>query len=147
MARCGRESSIYEGGHRVPTIVSWPGKIRPGETEQTAHSTDWFPTFANLANVSIEYIQPDGVDLLPLLTQRQPLPERNLFWRKNDAWAVRSGPWKLTFERNQLGLYNLESDIGETVDLANSMPEKVNALRSAWEKWAEGVNRSAEQFQ
>ncbi|MDA7640268.1 sulfatase [Opitutaceae bacterium] len=142
-----QKSSIYEGGHRVPTIVSWPGKIRPGETEQTAHSTDWFPTFANLAHVSMEELQPDGVDLLPLLTQRTPLPERNLFWRKSDAWAVRSGPWKLTFERSQLGLYHLENDLGETVDLANSMPEKVKALRSTWEKWAENVNRSAEQYQ
>ncbi len=142
-----QKGSLYEGGHRVPTIAYWPGQIRPGVTNETAHSTDWFPTFTQFANVSTKNLPFDGVDLVSLLTENKPLPERTLFWRKNDAWAVRSGPWKLTFERNQLGLYNLDKDIAETTDLSDSLPERVEALRNAWNVWAADVNRSAERFQ
>lgn len=142
-----QKGSIYEGGHRVPTIVNWPGRIRPGMTSETGHSIDWFPTFAQLAGATTENLSLDGIDLSPLLFDGSPLPKRKLFWRKNDAWAIREGPWKLCFERNQMGLYHLDNDIGETVDLSDSMPERVAALRRAWIEWEASVNESAMRFQ
>lgn len=142
-----QKGSIYEGGHRVPTIAFWSGRIRPGTTNETAHSIDWLPTFASITGVSIENLRFDGFDLTSLLTKGEALPERMLYWRKSDAWAVRKGPWKLTYERDQLGLYHLDSDIGETVDLSHSMPERVDNLREAWKEWSRDVNRSAERFQ
>jgi arylsulfatase A-like enzyme len=143
----GQKTELYEGGHRVPTIVSWLGKIRPGVTHATGHSTDWFPTFARLAGTPIQDMQLDGTDLLPLLTEGKPLPARTLYWRMG-ARAVRRGPWKLVFpEEGQPELYDLDHDIGESTNLAQRMPERVQALTDAWTKWETDVNQSALGYQ
>ena len=131
----GQKTQVYEDGHRVPTIVSWPGRIKPGVTNQTSISMDWFPTFAGLAGVSMPHMQLDGVDLSPLLFDGKSLSDRNLFWRIRGNWAVRSGPWKLTYANGESVLYNLDSDIGETTDLSTKHPEKVAGLRAAYDEW------------
>ena len=89
----GQKTQVYEGGRVVPSIVTWPGKIEPGMTDETAHSTDWFPTVAKLASISTSNLQLDGTDLAPLLFDRKPMLERNLFWRIRKNWTARSGPW------------------------------------------------------
>jgi arylsulfatase A-like enzyme len=142
----GQKTQVYEGGHRVPTIVSWPGKIKRGVTDQTTHSTDWFPTFAKLAEVSTDDLQLDGADLAPLLFDGKSLPTRNLYWRIRGNWAVRSGPWKLVHANEKTGLFNLDEDIGETIDLTSSMPERVASLSTAWEIWEADVNKSAKKY-
>jgi arylsulfatase A len=143
----GQKTQLHEGGHRVPTIVSWPGKIKAGVTHATGHSTDWFPSFAKLAQVNIQDMQLDGVDLLPLLTERKPLPARTLYWRMDDR-AVRRGPWKLIApEKGQPELYNLDSDISESINLAQRMPGRVRELMNVWGKWEADVNQSAKRYQ
>ncbi len=89
----GQKTELYEGGHRVPTIFSWPGKIAAGETNVLGHSTDLLPTFAKLAGVSIDRISTDGVDLSPVLFHGEALPERTLFWRtaRNARYGVVRG--------------------------------------------------------
>jgi arylsulfatase A-like enzyme len=143
----GQKTQVYEGGHRVPTIVSWPGRIKPGVTNQTSISMDWFPTFAGLAGVSMPHMQLDGVGLSPLLFDGKSLSDRNLFWRIRGNWAVRSGPWKLTYANGESGLYNLDSDIGETTDLSTKHPEKVAGLRAAYDEWNQKVNLSAKAYE
>ena len=143
----GQKTQVYEGGHRVPTIVSWPGRIKSGVTNQTSISMDWFPTFAGLAGVSMPHMQLDGVDLSPLLFDGKSLSDRNLFWRIRGNWAVRSGPWKLTYANGESGLYNLDSDIGETTDLSTKHPEKVAGLRAAYDEWNQKVNLSAKAYE
>ncbi|MEM9480219.1 MAG: sulfatase [Verrucomicrobiota bacterium] len=139
----GQKVELYEGGHRVPMIVSWPGRISAGVTDELTHSTDLFPTFARLAGASTESIPLDGEDLSSLIFNGNPLPERMLFWRIRNNRAVRSGNWKLCAVKGKTELYDLQSDIGESNDLAGKMPEKVQAMTEAWEKWEEEVNRSA----
>lgn len=143
----GQKTQLYEGGHRVPAIVSWLGKIRPGVTRDTAHSVDWFPTFARLAGVDVASMRLDGIDLSELLLEAKTLPERKLFWRAGGR-AVREGPWKyIESHEGKPELYNLVDDLSESVNLAPQMPERVQQLRQAWEVWQAEVNESAKAYQ
>jgi hypothetical protein len=118
----GTKLSLYEGGHRVPFIISGPGVARGRVDHSLAHNVDWLPTLAALAGVSIE---PDhkqglrGVDLSPILLQDQ-LQSQNapsafhrppVFWRgggggppcwnRSPPLAMRDGDWKLLFAGRQ----------------------------------------------
>ncbi len=142
----GQKTQLYEGGHRVPAIFWWPGRIRPSVTNETVHSVDLLPTLVKIAGMASDQITTDGVDLAPLLFRNESLPERKLFWRADDEWAVRSGPWKLYGDGQRTELYNLASDLSERKNLAGEKPELVKALTVAWTEWEVGVNRSAERF-
>ncbi len=136
----GQKGQLYEGGHRVPFIANWPERIAPGKTDQVAHSTDLFATFARLAGVDLDALSHDGVDLAPLLFEGEPLPKRMLFWRKGGESAVRNGDWKLRVQGKRTELFNLSKDLGESRDLAADHPERVKALRAAWREWEADVN-------
>jgi arylsulfatase A-like enzyme len=140
-----QKGSIYEGGHRVPAIVAWPGTIPPAATDATAHSTDLLPTLARLAGASTEGLSLDGLDLTPLLLDGAALPDRTLFWRSGEKHAVRHGPWKLCVTGGRTELYNLADDLGERHDLAARHPERVQELLRAWQAWEADVNRSAQE--
>ena len=137
----GQKTEVYEGGHRVPLIVSWPGKVKTGISDALAHSNDWMPTLLSLAKADPQ--ESDGVDLGPHLLDRSSVPERTLFWRMRSGHALRRGPWKLCVTGENPELYRLDRDPGETADLASSMPEKVRELRREWEAWNRDVSRSA----
>ena len=143
----GQKTELYEGGHRVPTIVSWPGRIEPGVTDETGHSTDVMPTFTTLAGVAKDDVETDGVDLGPLLFLRESLPKRMLFWRADGDRAVRHGVWKLFFTGTKAELFNLDDDIEEQYNLAEQQPKRVVAMTKAWVKWEQNVNRSAKRFE
>ena len=109
----GQKGTLYEGGHRVPMIFNWPGKISPAVTDATALSVDLFPTFASLVGLSTEHLQLDGVNLASLIFEDTPLPDRTLFWREGPDKAVRQGPWKLCANGTLVELFNLDDDLGE----------------------------------
>ena len=138
-ALSGYKGSLWEGGHRVPAIAYWPGKIKPGTiTNQTALGMDLFPTMVSIAGAALPAgLKLDGVDLLPMLTDNKKLPERTLFWRHANQKAVRKGPWKLRIQGKNVELYHLDQDLGEKKNLAHAKPERVKALEdelSAWER-------------
>lgn len=137
----GQKAELYEGGHRVPAIFHWPGRVRAGVTDETAHSVDLFPTLARLAGINP--VKSDGLDLAPLLFDAKPLPGRRLFWRAGAKRAVRDGDWKLVRERNRFELFNLADDPGERQDLAQIHSGRVEELERAWREWETDVNRSA----
>jgi len=135
----GNKGTLWEGGHRVPAIAYWPGKIKPGTvTHETALTLDLFPTIAVIGGAKLPPgLKPDGVNLLPMLLDGRKLPKRTLFWRYRGQKAVRKGPWKLLVRENEQHLYNLAKDLGETKNLADIEQERVKALLaelSAWEK-------------
>lgn len=139
----GQKTDVYEGGHRVPAIARWPGRIRPGVSGQTAMSFDLFPTVAELAGVggSASSLALDGVSLKPLLVDRRPLPARTLFWRMRGKKAVRQGDWKLV--RNgpeEPQLFNLRQDVGETTDRSDAEPAIRAQLLRELARWEAGVN-------
>jgi len=94
----GQKGSVYEGGTRVPTLVSWPGRIRPGKQATPAYIADWMPTFSALAGFQPgPNLKWDGVDLSALLLKGTPLADRPIYiagprWR---AASLRFGDWKL----------------------------------------------------
>jgi arylsulfatase A-like enzyme len=139
----GQKGGVDEGGHRVPCIVWWPGQIRGGQViRQTTMTIDVFPTLVGLAGATSPANQQiDGVDAAPMLLRGEPLPGRMAFWRKDDERAARLGPWKLNLSNAENPtLYNLDSDIGETTNVAEHHPLLVNKLRSAWYAWERDVN-------
>ncbi len=140
----GQKGEVYEGGHRVPAIVRWPGRIPAGTTsEVTAMTFDLLPTVLDLLEISLPPEDSrntiDGKSLLPVLLQKKSLEARPLFWRIGDQKAVRHGEWKLVIPDKGVApeLYNLNVDLGETTNLALRYAAKVDELTSillAWEK-------------
>jgi arylsulfatase A-like enzyme len=135
----GEKTDLWEGGHRVPAIAWWPGKIKPGTvTDQTTMTMDLFATMVDMAAAKLpKDLKLDGVSLLPLLKQNKKLSERTLFWRFKKKHAVRKGPWKLLIRGDKQHLFNLDQDIAEANDLSAAKPDMVKALEAeflAWEK-------------
>jgi len=146
----GSKRTTLEGGIRVPFIVSWKGKLKPGVFSQPAIQLDLAATALTAAGTTAKpEWQLDGVDLIPYLTGiRSGAPHDALYWRLGGQMAIRMGDYKLVrYDRNadtQTGkkqpvnaakLYNLANDIGETKDLAASQPDKVKELQGKWDAW------------
>lgn len=138
----GQKGDLYEGGHRVPAIANWPGRIQPGRvSDATALTMDVLPTLLVLSGAPRPPGLPtDGVDLSGVLLRGESLAPRPVFWRSSTEKAVRNGPWKLVTRRvggERVELYDLTTDIGEKHDLAAARPELVRQLQgelSAWER-------------
>lgn len=131
----GQKGTLYEGGHRVPLIVSWPKHIKPAVRDDLAHSNDFYPTFCSLVGAPIDANQTDGISLHSLLLDSKRLPNRSLFWRAGEEWAIRRGAWKAVFENGKEQLYDLASDVAETSDLAASRTRLLDELKSEWTVW------------
>ena len=154
----GGKYTLFEGGIRVPMIISWPQNYQIElVTENVVSIFDLFPTILGLSGIPIpEHL--DGIDLTPLLTGKDPSLEHNrLCWDTKAECAVRSGQWKLLITKeipNQrlqivetpIGefLYDLSRDPGEMNDLSNDYPEVVEQLKSMLEKWQSAVNQDQE---
>ncbi len=140
----GQKTEVFEGGHRVPAIVSWPGRIRPGVTDATAASFDLLPTFAHLAGGQTDSMALDGTSLHPVFLDRRPLAERTLYWRIRTHRAARRADWKLVRIGNAAPqLFNLRSDIGETRNLAAAEPALTSDLSAGLAAWEVDVDRSS----
>jgi arylsulfatase A-like enzyme len=134
----GKKGIKFEGGQRVPFLMNWPGHFPAGKTFDGLTSTmDIFATSFKLAGGKTTPRPLDGVDLMPFLTgETEGSPHHQLFWKKLEGAAVRSGDWKLIrTEGLPIMLYNLEEDLNEYNDLAEGHPEKVKELLTAYEAW------------
>lgn len=136
----GYKRDLYEGGIRVPMIISWPGRVQPStQTDFMCSFCDVMPTFREILNPKAKNQQMDGVSLLPLLENRKGQKEHEYlyfeFQEMNGRQAVRKGPWKLV-HMNVRGknpyyeLYNLNSDPSERHNVLNQYPEKVMELKA-----------------
>jgi arylsulfatase A len=150
----GGKAMLWEGGIRVPLAVRWPGVIKPGTTSSVPVIThDWFPTLAELGRVMPTTL--DGVSLVPLL-RGAGVPKRDaLYWHYphyhhlgfKPSGAIREGRYKLIewYEESLAGgdqpysLYDLSTDLGERVNLADRMPDKVAHLRAKLATWRRRV--------
>jgi arylsulfatase A-like enzyme len=151
------KGSLYEGGVRVPWIARWPGHIPSGTTDVPIISVDLLPTFAELAGIPREKLPAvDGVSLAGLLRSGgREAPVRDLYWHfpgylgaGQGAWrttpvsAIRSGRWKLLefLEDRRVELYDLEADLSQTTNLADTAPEKASELRQKLNQWRTAVS-------
>lgn len=144
---------LYEGGIRVPMLVRWPGRVAPGGTSSTpVVSTDLFASVLDAAGVELPAEYPgDGVSLVPLWTEGAE-PERDAlyFHFPHYAWhrsnrlggAIRVGSYKLIerYDDGSAELYDLDTDLGESRDLAADEPEVAAALLARLQAWREDVD-------
>ena len=133
------KASIYEGGHRVPFVASWPGKIKPGSvSDQTICHNDLMATCAEILGAKLpDNAAEDSVSILPALlgTAKEPLRESTVHQSMRGDLAIRQGQWKLIFLKDgKRELYNLQSDLGETKDIIDANPEVVTKLTALMKK-------------
>jgi len=144
----GFKGSLWEGGHRVPAIACWPGKIPAGSvSDETVISIDLMPTILELAQAHIPRgHQLDGVSLAGLLTRKENLQPRKIFWDYRGQSAVRQGPWKLVLSQNRkspVELFNLKNDLSEAKNLAQQNPERVEQMQADVKAWKQDVMQTA----
>lgn len=152
----GSKYTLYEGGLRVPLIVSWPNRVQAGRLSGNVVSAmDVAPTICAAAGVRIP--SPiDGRNILPLLAGTDlSVQHETLFWDTGHETALRQGKWKLrTAESNEhaerqgveleLGefLYDLDTDPGETVNLAIRHPDIMAQLKKTHAEWRDTMPAS-----
>lgn len=134
------KGTLYEGGIRVPFVVSWPDKLPGGRTyDQPVLSLDLFATTLAAAGVPMPADKTyDSVNLIPYLTgDEHTPPHERLFWRlRAKNFAVREGVWKLiALDGQPPRLFDLSSDLGERTNVATSKPDITERLIKALDEW------------
>jgi len=148
----GAKFSMFEGGIRVPAIISWPKAIPQHEVrDQMTVNVDWFPTILDMCDIQYQNDDFEGKSLSSAIYDNDSSQHKVFWWssgKKN--WAVRKGNWKLLKNPrdpvdkesikpgDSLFLVNLKADIGETKNLANMYPEKVHELIKEYNQWKSG---------
>jgi arylsulfatase A-like enzyme len=143
------KNNMHEGGFSSPFIAWFPSKIKAGRIDKgTGHLIDLAPTFYEFAGIQypkelngVTSNPLAGKSLLPILFDGASEVNRGapLFWERAGNRAVREGKWKLVsnYPSNQWELYNLESDRGETTNVASKNTDIVNGLSAKYFDWAE----------
>lgn len=138
------KASLYEGGHRVPAIIRFPGKIPEGKIcNSTILSMDLFPSLVDLAGGKPAANKLDGISIKSLLLHGEELPPRDLFWSFKNQRAMRRGKWKLVsttkdgITTNEL--FDLEADLPEENDLSAEEPQLLNDMLQNMESWHKEV--------
>ncbi len=141
------KASLYEGGVREPCLIVWPGVTKAGTVNDTViQSIDWMPTLLDMVGVPLpKNAKPDGISITPAIkdgtlardTIFTHFPHDTPASGQHPGTSVRRGDWKLIrlFAQNddgsdQLELFNLGDDLGETKNLAAEKPELVNELNA-----------------
>ena len=152
----GTKADHFEGGHRVPFIARWPGRVRAGSTtDQLICLNDFMATCAEITGVKLpDHAGEDSVSFLPVLLGRATAPVRTSLVHHsiNGSFAIREGPWKLALSPSSGGwsaprpgtplakklppvqLYDLSRDLGETNNLASAHPQIVARLTALLEE-------------
>lgn len=148
---------LYEGGIRVPLVIRWPGKIKPGVVNATpVISNDFYPTFNSIFELNEPSEHLDGLSLMPLFNDSAILRE-TFYWHyphyhrgsgMQPAGAIRHGNYKLIEwfegklrdESNFYELYDLSDDPGETLNLSDSLSDISNELLNKLHVWHANVN-------
>ena len=145
----GMKLWLYEGGMRVPGIIRWPGRTRPGQTSsEPVANLDVLPTFCEIAGVPVRH-NIDGASVLNIFDGKPVQRATPLYWQYRTALgpnkvAMRDGDWKLlaradlkTFE-----LYNLREDPSESRDLAEKDPDRVRSMAERLTALHADINRN-----
>lgn len=140
----GGKGELWEGGIRVPLIVSWPGKIGANTvSRQIAVSMDFLPTMAALAGIATDpSYPPDGIDLSPQLFGA-PTVDRTVFWMTpGDRLAALSYPWKFMRNGTLEYLYNFDEDPTEHANFKNRNPAIFSDLKAKTQAWSAQMQRT-----
>jgi arylsulfatase A-like enzyme len=150
----GAKADVFDGGHRIPFIVKWPGKIEPNtDCHQTICLTDWMATcYAMIDQKKPDHVGEDSYSLMPLfLNKGRYLRKSTIHHSIDGEFAIRKGKWKLiacpgsggwsfptkgkdTANLPAVQLYDLEKDPGETKNLQGQYPRVVKKLQKELER-------------
>lgn len=161
------KSTTFEGGHRVPFVISWPENIPAGsQNEQMVTSLDILPTVMNIVGGDLPKAKIDGSDVTDLLLGKNNASGHNkpfYYYSGRKLTGVRKGDWKLLLpgrygimleagidgkpgkrrmQKLEMSLFNLKDDIGETTNLANKHPEIVEELVSLTEEFKSEIKEN-----
>ncbi|MCB9208920.1 MAG: sulfatase [Ignavibacteriales bacterium] len=158
----GSKGMLYEGGIKVPMIISWPGKITANSvSNENVISLDIFPTLTDIINSKNPKDQViDGISLTPILFEEKDIDREAIFWhfpaylegnyegardtffRTRPCAALKVGDWKLIhfFENNDYELYNLKDDVGESQNLYKKRNKKAAELMRLLKEWQISIN-------
>jgi arylsulfatase A-like enzyme len=130
----GWKGDVYEGGIRVPAVLSWPGRLKAQQVSDVITVQDLYPTIAHLIGASVpRSMEIEGVNIWPSITGQGSVPERILYWRREEQIAVRKGPWKLIvhgqyIESGKRELFHIEEDPMEKNNQSGFHPKIVREL-------------------
>lgn len=137
----GDKATLFEGGIKVPCLMKWPNRIKPGSvSDDVLVSLDLFPSFCEVAGVNEELPVHDGTSLVDVLENQPGNPSRKFLWQTGShaelgrkSWiAYRDGSLKyLNSPKEGEFLFNLSEDPNETADLKTDMPEEFLRLKEA----------------
>lgn len=154
----GHKKSLFEGGIRVPGIVSWPGRIPKGKvSSEIGMAMDVFPTFLAAASGDLERYDLDGKNLLPMFMHGEPSPHRGepVFWEFRGQYGVRKGNFKLvvngvdfegTSPADQIHLANLSEPQLDRVNLKAENPEITEELKALADAWYKAATTHYEEY-
>ena len=145
----GGKGRQWEGGIRQPFYIAWPGVTDGSTTEVLATGTDFYPTMLEIAGLPARPKQHiDGVSLVPVL-KKKSIPKRTLFWHYphygnqggEPSGIVMDEDWKLIhyFEDNRSELYQINEDIGEQKNVAESHELRVASMLGVLKNWQQDV--------
>ena len=143
----GAKTSLFEGGIRVPAIISYPEKIKKNQVrDQMVIGVDWLPTLLDYLNQPIPEL--DGKSLKQVIDNNEKSPHHTYYWKQGITWAIRQGDWKLIGfvhdpqqkaplnpDKDTLFLANIKQDPGALTNYADKFPEKTQQLLKSYLQW------------
>jgi arylsulfatase A-like enzyme len=145
----GHKASLFEGGIRMPAILSYPARISGGQvSDEVGVMMDVLPTFMDWAGISAQQETIDGKSMCAVVEEGLHSPHDQVFWEYNGQLALRQGKWKLVlngkldFSRKQsdeIHLSDLEKDPGERINLKDEQPELVQQLTNDLQAWYQTI--------
>lgn len=145
----GRKRSLHEGGIRVPGVIEWPAKIKPGQKSNLPVSTsDIFPSILGAVGLQASTkVQPvDGINIFPLIEENSEKRNGTIAFQFQKQQAIMDDQFKLYSSDNgaTFALYDLLNDPGERVDIASKHPDIVSRLSQELKEWQTSCNESLE---
>jgi arylsulfatase A len=145
----GGKTSLFEGGIRIPAIISWPGTVPQGQVRnQTCHTFDLLPTIASFCNIDSIPADAEGRDISNLILENEDPGERTLHWKLGSQWAVMKNDWKLIGlpvdpsgkipldkVKDRMFLVNLAEDSTESKNLAEDYPSVMEEMIGEYLDW------------
>lgn len=150
----GHKFSLFEGGIRVPAILSWGSRVSSRVDDNPHIATDIFPTVVEACGGNSDEYVSDGVSLMKMIDGSEKCTHEYLFWEMEGQTAVRYGKWKLVLngvlneneeKRAPVFLSDLSTDPGEKINLADEMPELCEKLKKAALEWRSGIEKTWEE--
>ncbi len=146
----GFKGGVYEGGSRVPAIISYPGKIKGGRVNtQMVLTMDLLPTLLDFIGQKPAGENIDGISIKDNLLNLTDLPQRDAFYSFGNNSFIRSGSWKLVKQKRKdsekIELYNLSNDLQEKVDVGSQNPDLMNQLKERLNIWEKEVREGVKE--